>query len=194
MLFRFWPVGDGNSRLEIVSFDEDRIVMPEFIETRQQAAVERVAPLVPRPEVVAPEDEVVDVEFDLEIAERDADAGLGPIPMPEGPGDIVEHPDRPPNVRRIVEPVTPERARRDGVQVEVIVRYIVSENGEVEEAVIEEMRMYNRETGRFETVNETEYGFREITLRAAKEWLFHPAIYQDRPVRATTRHRFTFGN
>jgi len=194
MLFRYWPVDDGDSRVVIGSFNEDRILIPEFIEIRQQAAVERVAPLVPRPEVTVPDEEVVDVEFDLEIAAEDTGNEFGPIPLPEGPGDIVEQPDRPPNVRRIVEPVTPAQARRDGVQVEVIVRYVVSENGEVEEATIEEMRMYNRETGRFETVSETGYGFREITLRAAEQWLFHPAIYQGRPVRSTARHRFTFGS
>jgi len=194
MLFRFWPVGDGDSRLEIVSFDEDRIVMPEFIETRQQAAVERVAPIVPRPEVVVPEDEVVDVEFDLEISERDMDAGLGPIPMPEGPGDIVEHPDRPPNVRRIVEPVTPQQARRDGVRIEIIVRYVVSESGEVEEADIHEMRKFNSETGRFETVEDAGYGLWEITLQAAEQWLFHPAMHDGRPVRSVAMHRFTFGS
>ncbi len=194
MLFRYWPVGDGDSRLAIDSFNEDRILMPEFIETRQQAAVERVAPLVPRPEVTVPDEEIMDVEFDLEISVVDMDTDFGPIPLPEGPGDIVEQPDRPPNVRRIVEPVTPAQARRDGVRVEVIVRYIVSENGEVEEATIEELRMYNRETGRFKTVSETGYGFREITLRAAEQWLFHPAVYQGRHVRSTARHRFTFGD
>lgn len=194
LLFRYWPVGDGENRLMIDSLNEDRILMPEFIETRQQPTVERVAPVVPRPEVTVPDEEIVDVEFDLELTVDDTGTDFGPIPLPEGPGEIVEQPDRPPNVRRIVEPVTPEQARRDGVQVEVIVRYIVSENGEVEEAFIEEMRMYNRQTGRFETVTDTEYGFREITLRAAEQWLFHPAIYQDRPVRSTARHRFTFGN
>ncbi len=194
MLFRYWPAGVGENSLLNGQFDEDRIIMPEFIETRQQAMVERIAPLVPRPDVIAPDDEVVDMEFDLEITGVDTDAELGPIPLPKGPGEIVEHPDRPPNVRRIVEPVTPQQARRDGVRVEIVVHYVVSERGEVEEAVIDEMRRYNRQTGRFEVVADVGYGFREITLEAARQWLFHPAVYEGRPVRSTARHRFTFGD
>ncbi len=194
LLFRFWPVDTGGDRLLDGQFREDQILMPEFIQTRQQAAVERVAPIVPRPEITVPEEEVVDVEFDLEISGMESDPDFGPIPMPEGPGEIVDQPDRPPNVRRIVEPVTPPQARRDGVRVEIIVRYVVSETGEVEEAVIDEIRMFNRDTGRFETVSGTGYGFREITLVAARQWLFHPAVHEGRPVRSTARHRFTFGN
>ena len=193
VLFRFWPVGTEADRLLDGRFDEDPVIMLDFIETRQQAAVERLAPLVPRPELIVPEEEVVDVEFDLEITGVDADVELGPIPMPEGPGEIVENPDRPPNVRRIVEPVTPQQARRDGVRVEIVVRYVVSEQGEVEEAVIDEMRKYDRQTGRFEVVAEVGYGFREITLEAARQWLFHPAVHDGQPVRSTARHRFTFG-
>ncbi len=194
LLFRFWPVHIGGERKLDGLFDEDQIIMPEFIETRQQAAVERVAPLVPRPQMVVPDEEVVDVEFDLEIAGLDADLDLGPIPMPEGPGEIVENPDRPPNVRRIVEPVTPQQARRDGVRVEIVVRYVVSESGEVEEAEIDEMRKFNRQTGQYEVVSDAGYGFREITLEAAMQWLFHPASHEGRPVRSTARHRFTFGS
>jgi hypothetical protein len=193
-LFRLWPAGGGTERLLDGRFDEESVIMPEFIETRQQASVERVAPLVPRPQIVVPEEEVVDVEFDLEITGVDAYSEFGPIPMPEGPGEIVEQPDRPPNVRRIVEPVTPQQARRDGVRVEVVVRYVVSESGEVEEAEIDEMRLYNRQTGRFEVVSDAGYGFREITLEAARQWLFHPAEHQGRAVRSTARHRFTFGS
>ena len=76
----------------------------------------------------------------------------------------------------------------------MIVRYIVSQNGEVEEVFIEEMRLYNPETGEFESVSETQYGFREITLRAAEQWLFHPATYQGNRVRSVARHRFTYGS
>ncbi len=193
-LFRLWPAGTGVDRPLDGRFDEDPLFMPDFIETRQQAAVERVAPLVPRPQLVIPDEEVVDVEYDLEIAGIDEDAELGPIPMPEGPGEIVEQPDRPPNVRRIVEPVTPQQARRDGVRVEVVVRYVVSERGEVEEAEIDEIRLFNQQTGQFEVVSDAGYGFREITLEAARQWLFHPAEHQGQAVRSTARHRFTFGS
>lgn len=194
LLFRYLPAGIGEDRLLDGQFDEDQIIMPEFIQTRQQAMVERIAPHLPRPVVEVPADEVVDMEFDLDIRGTANDPGFEPFPVDSGPGEIVESPDRPPNVRRIVEPVTPPGARRDGVRVEVFVHYVVSETGEVEEATIEEMRLYNRDTGRFEIVSETGYGFREITLRAAEQWMFHPAMYQGRPVRSTARHRFTFGN
>jgi len=194
LLFRYWPVNIGGERLLDGLFDEDQIIMPEFIETRQEVMAERVAPLVPRPDIVVPEDEVVDMDFDLDIQTAENDTDFQPFPVESGPGEIVENPDRPPNVRRIVEPVTPPGARRDGVRVEVIVRYIVSQNGEVEEVFIEEMRLYNPETGEFESVSETQYGFREITLRAAEQWLFHPATYQGNRVRSVARHRFTYGS
>lgn len=193
-LFRLWPDGSGVDRRLDGRFDEDPLFMPKFIETRQQPSVERSAPRVPRPAVVVPDEEVVDVEFDLEITGLDVDVEIGPIPMPQGPGEVVAHPDRPPNVRRIVEPVTPQQARRDGIRVELVVRYVVSERGEVEEAEIDEIRIFNRETGLFEVVSDTGYGFREITLEAARQWLFTPAEHQGKPVRSTVRHRFTFGN
>ena len=194
LLFRYWPAHIGNEELLNDRYFEEKLQAQEFIITHLPASVERIAPLIPRPDVTIPPDEVVDVEFDLEISGLAGDSDFGPFPVESGQPELVEIPDHPPSVRRIVEPVTPVQARRDGVRVEIEVLYVVSEKGEVEEVSIEVMRIFNRATGRFETVSETGYGFREITLRAAEQWLFHPATYQGRPVRSISRHRFTFGS
>lgn len=194
LLFRFWPVSYSEDGDLSGKFNERELAIQEFIITTRPSPIERPAPAVPRQAPSVPTEEIVDMEFDLEIEGLESDFGLAPFPMESRSTEIVENPDRPANVRRIVEPVMPPQARRDGVRIEIEVRYVVSERGDVEEVEIEMMRIYNRETGMFVPVKETGYGFREITLRAARQWVFQPAEYQGMPVRSVVRHRFTFGS
>ncbi len=194
LLFRYWPVYIDQDDYLNQRFDEEEAIGPEFIVTSPEFSVERIAPPVPRPDITVPDEEVVDMEYDLDVGEMGEGEGLAPFGAEEGEPEIVEQPDRRPSVRRIVEPVMPSQARRDGVRVEIVVLFVVSDEGEVIEASIDEMRMYNEQTGRFEVVSETGYGFREVTLRAASQWLFHAAEYDGDRVRARARHRFTFGN
>ncbi len=194
LLFRFWPVTEDGKDDRIGTFSENRIYDRDLIIASRDVAVQRDSPPVPRPVETPPEDEVMDVEYDLDPEGWVADTDLGPIEEQEEDAEWVGQPDRPPRVRRIVEPVMPSEARSDGVRMEIVVKYIVSGDGEVEQVSIVEMRKFNPETGRFEPVEETGYGFREVTLRAARQWLFHPAEHQGRTVRSETRHRFTFGN
>lgn len=193
LLFRFWPNFEQSDQDLSERFSDEELINQDFVIAQQEVTVQRNAPPVPRPDVTVPDDEVVDVEYDLDLNGMD-DGDLAPFAEDPGPAEIVGQPDQPPGVRRIVEPVTPSAARRDGLRVEVIVSYVVSETGEVEEAEIEDLRMFNEETGRYESVRETGYGFREITLRAARQWRFNPAMYQGEPVRSRTSHRFTFGS
>ena len=193
LLFRYWPEFDSTDQELSDRFSVERIIDQDFVVAKQEVSVQRDSPPVPRPEETVPDDEVVDVAYDLELNGMGSD-GLAPFPEDPGPAEVVDQPDQAPNVRRIVEPVTPADARRDGVRAEIIVSYIVSETGQVEEVKIEQLRIYNEETGRFESVGETGYGFREVTLRAARQWLFHPAMHQGEPVRSRATHRFTFGD
>lgn len=195
LLFRFWPKSDNGEATLDDRFSEQQITGPELIMTSPEMTVERIAPPVPRPEVTVPDDEVVDMEYDLDLGDLSSDEMMGPIANgEESEPEVVEQPDRPPRVRRIVEPVMPSRARRDGVRAEIVVLFVVSSEGKVVETAIDEIRIFNEEKGVFETVSETDYGFREITLRAARQWLFHPAEQRGEQVRARTRHQFTFGS
>ncbi len=199
LLFRLWPLHPDETRQPDHHFSHEKTLTPDMIEALQEVrVVDRSSPPVPRPGITAPSDEIVDMTYDLELEGTAPGIApgntFGPFPKNEHEeAELVEHPDQPPRVRHIVEPVMPSQARRDGLRVEIEVLYIVSEKGEVEEVTIEEMQIFNPETGSFETVDETGYGFREITLRAARQWLFHPAQYEGQPVRSKTRQRFTFG-
>lgn len=192
-VFRYWPAAGPEDDLQVSRFSEDPLSGPELVFASRQVAVEHVPPVVPRAQTTRPEDEIVDVEIDLELEGFWNGAEWGPMARDPGRGPLVGQPDRPPRVRRIVEPVMPARARRDGVRLEIEIRFIVGADGEVEEVAIAAMRMFRAETGNYESVEETGYGFREITLRAASQWLFHPAQHEGDFVRSSALHSFTFG-
>lgn len=191
-LFRLWPLPADDAFDPVGRFNEEPVSASELIIAQLPASVQRVAPPVPRSEVPVPDEEVVDMEVDLELDFGGGGGDLERIALP-GEGELfVEAPEYEPTVRRIVEPVTPTRAREDGVRMQIVVRLLVGGDGRVIEAEIQEMLRYNQQTGSFEPVTETGYGFRDITLRAARQWLFHPARHDGQQVRSYTTHRFTF--
>ena len=191
-LFRFWPHPDNDVFDPEGRFNEEPLSADEFIIAQLPASVQRVAPPAPRSDVPVPDDEVVDMEVDLEL---DCGGGGGDLERIALPGEdeiFVETPEYEPTVRRIVEPVTPVSARQDGIRMQILVRFLVGGDGRVIEAEIEQMLRYNEQSDSFEPVSETGYGFREITLRAARQWLFHPARHDGQQVRSYTTHRFTY--
>lgn len=193
LLFRYWPGSWSNDKTLPNRFTGEVVITPEMIIASEQVTVEHIPPPVPRPENTLQEEEVRDMTYDLEL---DVSGGLEePLSYfePDDDNHVVEQPDQPPSVRRIVEPVMPPEARSEGIRVELEVLFTVSVEGMVEEATVTSLRLYNRHTGQFELVEETGYGFREIALRAARQWLFHPAQHEGEPVRSQTRHQFTFG-
>ncbi|MEX0681315.1 MAG: hypothetical protein WD097_08030 [Balneolales bacterium] len=194
LLFRFWPEKVYDDHRLFLQFSGEQQLTPEMIVASRQPAVERLAPTVPRL-ITVPDDEVVDAEFNLELFGMSSEIqDLEPFSENEGETELVENPDRPPNVRRIVEPVMPSEVRRNAVRIQIDVLFVVSAQGEVEEATIDEIRMYNPATRTFEIVADIGYGLKEATLNAAYQWLFYPARHQDQPVRSISRHRFTFGS
>ncbi|MDG5767181.1 hypothetical protein QA596_06880 [Balneolales bacterium ANBcel1] len=194
-LFRFCPVMFDSERELDGRFDEERPLGFEYVETMQEVSALRSAPQVQRPRAALPHEEVVDMEYNLDLGDITREGvPLAPFEEEETEVELVEEPDSRPVVRRIVEPVMPSDARRDNLYIEVEVLFIVSENGRVEEASIYEMRLLNRNTGRLEQVAETGYGFREIVLNAARQWEFQPARHRGEPVRSPTRHLFRFGS
>ena len=193
LLFRYWPDSWNNDGTLFDRFAEQELITPEMIIASQQVSVERVAPPVPRPVETLPDGEVVDMSYNLDVDATGLDYSL-PYPEPVEEDHLVELPDRPPNVRRIVEPVMPSQARRENIRVEIEILFTVSAEGVVEEVMVVAIRKFNRQTGQFEDVDETGYGFREMTLHAARQWLFQPAQHEGKPVRSQTRQQFTFGN
>ena len=193
-LFRYWPESEELDRSLAGRFEEERVLDRDFLETIGEVTIDRSAPPVPRPETTLPEDVVVDMEYDLELNVGEGEGvRLAPFVDERTEPELVEDPDHPPRVRRITEPVMPTAARQADVYVEIEVLFTISQEGEVIEASIYEMRLLNRSTGEMEQVSQTGYGFRDRVLRAAREWEFHPARHEGQPVRSTTRRSFQFG-
>lgn len=193
-LFRFWPFNPANHDRILAYFDEERIPELEWIRAASEVVVERAMPPVPRTESTLPRDEVVDMVYDLEL---DMDlfmdwAPLAEKKLEEEEAPFVANPQRGASVRRIVEPVMPADARRDGIRVRLLVQFLVDSEGRVEEVDVVRMEKYNIDNGRFEEVESTGYGFREVVLAAARQWLFHPARHEEANVRSAARHSFTF--
>lgn len=196
LLFRFWPATSDPDRELTGDFSERELLDAEFIVTSQAVTVERSAPATPRVDETTPDEEIVDMEYDLELGDLTQNGGdpLSLFVDDRREPEVVENPDQPPRVRRIVEPVMPSQARQDGIRVEIEILFLVSAHGEVEEVSIAEIRMYNPASGRFEQVDATGYGFRDIVLRAARQWEFHPAEHEGETVRSRTHQQFRFGN
>lgn len=194
LLFRFFPrfpdedpLFEDEDTLEEIAFD----VVPQ---TEPQA--QPPPPPSPRSPEPVPEDEVVEEEFELEDAEMAERFGDGELDMPGDEGDpdaVHENPSRPPNVMRIVEPVTPDQAREAGIRARLVVTFEVSPQGTVQEVSISRRLIYDEEEGDYVEVDHIGHGIEDATLRAASQWRFRPAEDEGRAVRALTRHVFTFG-
>ncbi len=109
-----------------------------------------------------------------------------------GESQIVENPDRPARVRRIREAVTPQEARDDNIQAEVVVTLHVTKEGRVEEVFVSEIFLIKPD-GTREEVQSIGYGILQETMRAASGWIFTPAEHEGSPVATYSRHRFRFG-
>lgn len=195
-LFIYWPETQKNDQLsQNVSFDENEIYFNNAIITRQQSS----PPPPPRPQAPVPEpsDEIIEEEISLDAVEiedygeelSEDELGL------EGEGDqAVEDPEVTPRVQHIVEPSTPKAARQAGVNVKVWVNLLIGRNGEVEEATISEIQVYDEDSGEYQTVNDANYGLAEAALDAALKWRFRPARDEGQPVKAYSLQVFTFSS
>jgi len=195
---KFWPAKDTPDKMfQEGDFSESVIRFEEAIITRQTSS----PPPPPKPTAPIPEptDEIIEEEItdldDIQFSENPdslSTAAIGEQGEEEGP--IAGSPAQPPRVIRIVEPSTPDAAQQANIKAEITVNFLIGTDGSVEEAAIEEIRLYEGpESGDYEIVKTINYGITEATLNAALQWKFQPARDEGQPVRAYSTQIFTFG-
>lgn len=197
LLVLFWPAGEQGPRtFQDLQLNENEIYLEETPMTTQATS----PPPPPRPQVPEPVPDDVVIQEELpDFEELDISELEGPI-VNFGEGrtgnnseGVASNPDRSPRVVRIVEPTVPEAAKQADVKARVTVNFLVNQEGQVEEASIEEIRLYRAGGDTYELVDRIGYGLTESTINAALRWRFRPAEVDGNPVRAYTRHVFTYG-
>ena len=193
-LIRFWPNIEYTPSLEFEITEQELVLLDDIEITRQETS----PPPPPRPQlpVPVPSDEIIeielDIDFDLDLPELpDLDPGFG-TGITGNEERIVSNPQIPPTVRRIVEASAPEEVPEEmRGKLEMIVNFLVDENGDVEEVSIMEIRLYN-DDGSYEELPFIQYGLMDAVIRAAMQWRFRPARQDGENVKAFTRQRFNY--
>ncbi|MBD3615680.1 MAG: hypothetical protein HUJ22_03830 [Gracilimonas sp.] len=193
MILKFWPAQVAPPENFEYSYNDEAIYVERAIITRQSSAP--AAPPKPRVPVPVPNDEVIEEEIDFPEFEdvfskldADGDQGLSSV---GGEGELVGSPERPPGLIRIVEPTTPDAAKRANIKAQIIVTFLVGTDGEVEDAFISEIRLYDGDS--YKVVDRIGYGLMEATLEAALKWRFRPARDQGAPVKTYVENSFNIG-
>lgn len=193
-LFRYWPVVDYVPGLDFEIIEQEAVLLDDIEITRQETS----PPAPPRPQlpVPVPDDEIIEIELDIDL-----DVNLPDLPLLDPgfgtglTGDearIVSNPQIPPTVVRIVEASAPEQVPDElRGKLEMIVNFLVDENGEVEEVSIMEIRLYT-DNGSYEQLPFVQYGLMDAVLTAAMQWRFRPARQDGERVKAFTRQRFNY--
>lgn len=176
-------------------FSDNALVVEEMIVTTQAAAP--ASPPKPSVPVPVPNDEVIEEEIEFpdvndllsldEFAEEYSTGQTGTESRISG------NPDRPPRVVKIVEPPMPQEAKDAGIRAIIFVNFLVDANGNVEEALIAEIRLYDAKGDNYRVVKSLDYGLLEATIEAAYKWKFRPASERGDKVGAYARNTFTFG-
>lgn len=194
VIVRFWPVSEYTPSLRVEVAEQEMIFLDEIMVTRQQSApASPPRPVVPVP---VPNDEIIPIEIEI-----DFELDLSRLP-PAEPGTrtgeigestrIVGNPERAPSVVRIVEAsarqFVPDEYRG---RLEIIVNFLVDENGDVEEAQIMEFRLYN-EDGGFEPLSSVPGELMEAVVNAAMQWRFRPARDEGEMVKSFINQRFNY--
>lgn len=194
-VFRFWPDFSAERKIMYQDFiPVDEVMIDDVMVTRQGIEIPPPPP-VNVPPVPVPDDIIVDEEFDFDdIFELEQEIIAGLPDLESDDQAIVMNPQLPANVSRIVEPVVPAEFREQNIRAQIVVTFIVTENGSVEDASINEIRLFNKNKGEFELVNFIGYGIEDATIQAALRWRFRPAMNQGESVRTLARHTFSFGS
>src|SRR5699024_5792727 len=79
-------------------------------------------------------------------------------------GEIVNSPAQPAQIIRIVEAITPAAAKRASIKAEITVKMLVAKDGKVEDASIEEIRLYTGNDG-YKIVDDIDYNLKKATLK-----------------------------
>ncbi|MEX0843792.1 MAG: energy transducer TonB [Balneolaceae bacterium] len=193
LLIKLWPTFPPEQKSFPDNFTEDVVFIEKAIVTRQTSAP--AAPPKPRIPVPVPNDEIIEEEinfpdFDDIVSIFDAEGDEG-TSLVGGEGDLVGSPEQPPGLIRIVEPTIPDAAKRANLKARIKVTFLVGTNGEVEDAYISEIRVYNGND--YEIVKQIGYGLMEATLDAASKWKFRPARDQGVPVKTYVENSFNIG-
>lgn len=195
LLIHLWPETVYEPAIDVNVQEEEVLALEDIQVTRQESS----PPPPPKPQtpVPVPNDEIVeeDLEFDTEL-------DLETLPLPEEgvgtglTGDearIVGNPQIPPSVVRIVEATAPSEVPEEYEgRLEMIVNFLVDQEGEVEEVTIMEIRLYEQGGSDYEQLEYVQYGLMDAVLKAAMQWRFRPARQDGEPVRAFTRQRFNY--
>ncbi len=194
LLIKFWPVEEKSIvRIDEIVF-QDEVLIDEIEITRQQSA----PPPPPRPQVPqpVPDDEIIEDELEYE-----ADLDLVDFPdLPEDFGTgfegdervIVSNPQLPPSVVRIVEPSVPDLPNELRGRIEMVVNFLVNDDGTVEEASIVEIRKYDENRDDYEVLPFIQYGLMDATLKAALNWRFRAARHDGIGVSTYTTATFNY--
>lgn len=194
--FNLWPVPDNTgSNKQEVAFQEDAVLMEEAVRTQQQST----PPPPPKPQapVPVPRDEIIEekmVELEnVNVSDYSDSLSTSRFAGAGNSDNIASSPEQPPSVIRIVEATTPEAAQKANIKAEVTVSFLVDKKGNVEEASIAQIKLYDPDTGEYKVVDTIGYGITEATLSAALQWKFRPAINNGEAVKAYSKQIFTFG-
>ena len=193
-VFKFWPVKASEPKLVSWFDDEPTLFTEEMIQTKQITSPARP----PRPQipVPVPNDEVIEEEIELldfeDLLSLDP-LGEGDIGQTGTSDEIVGSPQVKPRLLKVVEPATPEAARKAGIIAEVYVTFLVNTEGNVEDIFVSEIREYDKKGIQYKVVSSIGYGIIESALEVAKQWKFRPAMNNGKAVRAYTTQVFSFG-
>jgi len=194
-VFTLWPVPDQDRTYQDIVYTDSEAIIDEVQITTQKSS----PPPPPRPQVPVPvpNDQVIEEEIltleDIDISEYSDSmsvVGLGRV----GDSDrVASNPQLPPSIIRIVEPTLPEAARQADIKAEILVSFLVDKQGQVEEATISQIKLYDKESDDFKIVDRINYGLTNATLEAALQWRFRPAKDQGQVVKSYTKHWFNYG-
>ncbi len=194
LLVRLWPDTIYRPSLDFEITEQEVVMLDDIEITRQLSSPPPPPrPIIPNP---VPDDEIIEVELELDMEINLPD--LPPLDPGFGTGQtgdeerIVSNPQIPPTVVRIVEASAPQEVPSEiRGNLEMIVNFLVDENGMVEEVSIMEIRLY-RADGTFEELPYVQYGLMDAVLAAAMQWRFRPARQDGERVKAFTRQRFNY--
>ena len=193
-VFKFWPTQANDSTVVSWVDEEPTIFTEEMIQTKQLTTPARP----PRPQIPipVPNEEVIDDE--IEILDFDDLLSLellgeGDVGQKGESDEIVGSPQVKPRLLKVVEPSTPDVARKAEIKVEVFVTFLVDAEGLVEDIYVSQIREYESKGNKYKVVPSIGYGVMGAALEAAKQWKFRPAMNNGKAVRAYTTQVFSFG-
>lgn len=193
-VFRLWPHLDEDTEKSFFEAPSQEIFIEQSIATKQDAVAAR--PPKPQIPVPVPNDEVI--EEDIELLDFEdmlslEKLGEGEVGQTGDSNEAVASPQKSPTPLRIVEPSTPDAAKRANLVAEVYVTFLVDKNGLVEEFFVSSIRRYESNKSDYTVVQDIGYGILNSVLSAAEKWRFNPAIDNGKPVKAYTTQVFSFG-